>query len=264
LANNRETDENRAHTQHERRLQDNDFKVLTALNDPDPTKPRPDMQTLAQRGEISQSLYKYWLDKKESKTADNPFVYNQLYERALRGEDVRGELPKANSRGLISDATVKEFGKMYVSERHKEAYKNVKDAIDPGQGDRAPDRALKFYDANKKLTVRIEAGEDPVKASDAVISEYTEGLKRTWGNLPLKTQHLQGDRKDRDAVDAAISMAASSLAAGRITFDQYKKEMDTLESMRKLTRETMFVDEALQTQRDKEARDAKKPGGNKY
>jgi hypothetical protein len=267
MASQREREEDHAITRHNRALADNDFKFWQDVNDPDPNKPRPDGHQLARNGLISKEAYLAWVNKKDSPQSDNTAYYLDIYDRTLQGFDTKKEIMEGNAKGLLSDTSTKALGKMVYDDAHKSAYKDIKDAIDPGDAERSPDRALKFYDANKKLEARILAGEDPRKAARAVIEEYSLGLKRSYSTLPVVTENMQGDRKNADDVKAAMRIVASKMASAKdeATLRIYQLEYETLQKMVERAREQFWVDETLEKQRqDEKKANAKKLPGSVY
>jgi hypothetical protein len=261
MANEREQIESRSREAHNRMLAQNDFNFLVAMNDPNPNAPRPNAQDLAKKGLISLEAYKYYLSKKETSENDNPFVYIDLYQRMLKDENIYPDMISQNLAGNISDRTVKALGKAMVDDKVRKAYRSLDIALAPGEAERAPDRALKYYDANERLRIAIEAGQDPQEAAKEVIEAYTVGIKRTWSTLPQQTRFLTGDRKNPYEISLAKQKAATALAQGEISIDEYKKEMRDLEKMSGLAREQFYVDEEAEQRRQEEKKKSTLPGG---
>jgi hypothetical protein len=275
----RQHQEDRAYTLSNRAQDQNFMQAWVTYKTAVPGQPVPDFYQMAKDGRINLAqLNLYTASLKDSKS-DDVTAYNNFYSRIARREDSLEFKAEIMASPLISDPTKIHFLKAISDDGIKEAFHDIDHVTNAGQDNPAPDRLLKGHEMRQKLRSRLERGEDPRKAKDAVINEYTVDLGRTKASLPQTTTHLSqvgGKSNDPYSIDNAMRAAADTLVKKQSQAknqreiqqaeDEYQAEMEDLKKLRNLARDYLLVDEVNERKRieERKAKDnqLKRPGSN--
>ncbi len=209
-----------------------------------PNAQKLDINELHKNRKISDSMYRYLSEAKESTQTDNPYTVVALQDKVERGIDITNDIAAAISGGQLSEKTAAAMGKHQVDEKSKRAMQYLDRALKPSEADKwSPDKHVKYADATRLYYAKIADGMDYEQAAYEVVRGYIDGIRRTFKGLPTPEGLSPDQKKDVPSLEAAKAALVEKYRNNRISANEYKEKMGTITSLLQLATEVQQADE---------------------